>query len=294
MSEAKPMNANAGASCWTMEEIELYHDGELEPARAAELDAALATDADLCRRLARVRALDHFAGVTLRTAPMPAPTRARAGLLRWGAGLVVVAALLALMLLPARVPVSFPSPTPGPVVSIDPPIRSSVPELLDAAGVKVLASFEVVKPKRSSPSRPPRSLAFEPETPVVTEPQPAALSTQLASGDVDGALASLRSATPAQRDAALSTIGATLRSAMTVESVLDKLSPAEQLDVCAVWAREPRLRPVTFARLAQLQSNPELRDRVAALASQLAESRELLAWVRSYGLRTPGALPQAG
>jgi hypothetical protein len=287
-------NASHTTSCWSDEQVELFHDQELPAELAARFESDLRSDGSLQRRLASVSSLDRAVRRELLTAPVPrsAPGRGRAWLAVLGTAALAAAVIVA-AIWPA--PVARPAgtgregPPAGPIASAK-GLRTDLigDQNLEQPGEEVLASLSVPV-KRSAAGAPPRVRPQRAKpsllSPEISSPAEPPLGDLLASGDVDGFLAQLRRTPLEQRDAAFGLLGGTLRSALTAEGVLDRLTPEEQLAVCSVWAREPHLRPVTFARLAALQTNIELRDRVADLVGQLSESRELLAWVRSYGLR---------
>lgn len=285
-------SAPSTARIWSDEQLELYHDRELDRAASELLAADLRTDPALRDRLSAIGQLDRAIRRTVLTAP---PERPRVRALRLGAMVATFLTLatgimIAVLLLPVMSGTRPPmQPIAADIDHIDPP--PPMESRLGEAGMPVLASFAV---RRDGPPSRPVERAAQQDVAPATEPTDRSLADLLASGDVDTFLARTRSTTNEDRDAAFSLLGGTLRSAMTAQSVLDKLTPEEQLAVCAVWAREPRLRPVTFERLASLQNRPELKDRVNTLASELARSRDLLAWVRSYGLQTSPTHSHAG
>lgn len=290
-------NASPTTSRWSDQQVELFHDRELPAELAERFEADLCSDSSLLARLDSVASLDRGVRRVLLTAPQERTAAGpRLGLLvRLGTLALAAAVILAVLwpmpgVDPPAGAIRERADAGGQAPAVSDPARSAgQSELLERAGVRVLASMNVpvkrlpeANPVRERPTRRPPE-APSPEALASPGPAPADL---LASGDIDGFLAKLRQTPADQRDAAFDLLGGTLRSALTAEGVLDRLTPEEQLAVCSVWAREPRLRPVTFARLARLQANTELRDRVAEIVGQLSESRELLAWVRSYGLRS--------
>lgn len=291
MTTRQTDSAPTARRTWSDEQLELYHDRELDRAASELLATDLRTDPSLRDRLSAIGQLDRAIRRTVLTAP---PERPRVRALRLGALVATFFTLatgvaIAVLLLPVMSGTRGPVSDTAELVHVDPPPPMEL--RLGDAGMPVLASFAVRRD--GPPSRPVERAAPQVVTPA-TETTDRSLADLLASGDVDTFLARTRSTTNEDRDAAFSLLGGTLRSAMTAQGVLDKLTPEEQLAVCAVWAREPRLRPVTFERLASLQNRPELKDRVNTLAAELARSRNLLAWVRSYGLQTSPTQSHAG
>ncbi|MBL0927411.1 MAG: hypothetical protein IBJ11_07145, partial [Phycisphaerales bacterium] len=110
---------------------------------------------------------------------------------------------------------------------------------------------------------------------------PAGLREALARGDSGAARAALDALGAEERSRALGELGEMLRSTLTAEAVLDGLPAGEQVRTAAAWAREPRLRPVAFARLAVLSGSPSVEGEVRAALADLSSSDELRGWVRS-------------
>jgi hypothetical protein len=107
---------------------------------------------------------------------------------------------------------------------------------------------------------------------------------ELREGRVEGALRLLSEAGDEQREWAYRRMGEVLASGATAQSVLDQLSPQQQLAACAQWAERSTLQPVVFAQLRRLTRNPEVSSSVYTLCEQWLTSPRLRTWVVGYQL----------
>lgn len=251
---------------WTTLDLELYADDALPPESRERLSAALREDPALRERLAGVGRVDGLARRALET-----PPAASAPALRTGVPWRRVAALAACLALAA---LALKAALRAPVAPLDPATNRAPGTPWSRAtpsAVRVVLSLPATAARgRASDAVPP-----------------ADLTSALAVGDVDRAAAVIAAADGEARDAQYRALGEMIRSAAAAEQVLDRLSPAEQLEACRRWAEQPRLRPAAFARLDRLSRSPELAREFALVISTLAERPELQAWVRSYVRAAP-------
>ncbi len=274
---------------WTTQDLELYHDEELEPAQRSKLSDALRRDPELRERLATVRRVDDLLGAALvddvRTARRPlrlvfsrsVPVAAAAGVLiavtaaawfsvkHWPHGEIPVAqnanqrpSDLAGQpeYRPIRVVFSLPIGTASPKPAGRPATttRTKTNSVVAVAAVRDDASFV------------------------------ARLDRMLKIGRIQEALELLEGASDNQRAVAYRRMGQLLRSAYVAEQILDRLSPREQLAVCRQWARQPLVRPTAFDRLRRFSRQPGLSGDVQVVVTELAKDPELGTWLYGYQL----------
>lgn len=208
-----------------------------------------------------------------------------------GLSALAAAAALALAILPSLlatptrpVPTIDPTPTlPGVRADAQPDRQPrDVP-----ASLVVLARLTITKPlatRMPAPDGVPADTAVREPVPVSD-----ALARALRHGDVSEAITLIEATDQSDQLESTSALGEAIRSADTARAVLDGLDPDDQLRVVRVWVRSPHLRPVAFDRLAQLAQQPELHDRVIALADELRDEPDLNAWMASthLSLSTP-------
>lgn len=272
---------------WTDEDLELFHDGELPEPLRGEVSADLLVDDGLRARLADIEALDKLVGREL-TRPGGNAVIGSLLTLRLMVRLGAAAAVLTLgtWLLWTGTHVGSTSRKGGGPVQTAANVDGGVTTASAPSARPAVVLAEI---------RLPASTNYEVErhaSPVQIEPASTAVPVAdlLARGDVDGVAAALARLPDAERPNGYAALGSALQSAMTAERVLDRLSPAEQVEVCAAWAADARLRVVAFERLALLQERAELRLRLSQVAGELARSRDLAPWVRSYRLVHSGPL----
>lgn len=255
-------------AAWTTQDLELFHDGQLDAARSSQLSADLCRDSTLRERLARIRRLDEQVQSFLlnprEAGPAPASrlSRTRPAL----AFLLPLTGAAAWLLLGRSTPNA----------PIKPAKRAA------ASSVRVVFSI----PLPSDGIKPVRETAVEP-TPDDRTFQDR-LGRALAAGRVHESLELLAGAPADRRRAAYRYMGELLQSAQMAEQLLDNLSAAEQLAVCREWASEPAFRPTVFARLRRLSEEPDMAGDVHLVLAQLSLVPELRAWVIGYQLYERG------
>lgn len=267
---------------WSDEQIEGFHDGELEAALSRAFARDLAADARLRERLRQVQRGDEL---VLRALTGPAegsargiargpasawrgfPTlRAASAVLLASAGVVIVS--LALRPGATRTPAPDPSAL-GPDADIThvAPARSRV--LVSVSATHADALFEAPTVP-STPTLNVRANALD----------------AFAEGDLERALELTRAQAPTVRREALAAMGLALSVERRATELLDAMTPLEQIEACEVWASDPRFRAATFSRLRDLASHPELAPRVLELLNEMESQPELSTWVRSYRPRS--------
>ncbi len=266
---------------WTTRDLELYHDGELDTARRAQLSDALRSDHDLCERLAVVRRVDE----QLRTAFVhPEADQPRRPLMFIPFGYPALAAACLLIAVSAAGWFSVSRhPAESKVLAIrhDGANVTSKPEY---QAIRVVFSLPVETRSDDVPTK--RSVK-------VTKAKPYAgtlegfltrLDKEMAAGRIKQSLALLRGASDEQRTVAYLHVGARLRSATVAKQILDRLSPREQLFVCRLWVRMPVVQPTVFERLQRFSSQPELYKEVRQIVVQLVRDPRLRPWLHGYQL----------
>ncbi len=256
---------------WTTEDLELFHDEQLEAARASRLTDDLRCDAVLRARLAEVRRVDDV----LRKA-MLQPRAVRSLALRFGGAL---AAACVMLLVGAGWLVW--SRTGGTVDA--PPAMTKGP---DHSSVRVVFSLSLPVGWKTDVAQ--RRDDGQPSRGKSDGDSPSRLAEALLGGRVEEAAFLLATAPPEERHAGYRVLGEVLQSAEAAEQILDRLSPGEQLAVCNEWAAEAAIRPTVFSRLRRLSAEPSLAEEAKSVLSELSTDPELRAWVRGYGLQEPG------
>lgn len=270
---------------WSIETLERYHDGLLDTAMAEAVAEDLRTDPVARERLASVMRLDRELHGALAGTPS-ADARVAGG---WRVAIVAplaVAAVIAAIVVGWIGAGAMAPPTP---VEQGPALADVAPEPYRPA--RVVLSWPASRaggPAMASPSVEER---IDPAVEV---------ADAIARGDVDGA-ARLVASTDGEAAGSVGRVFAeAFRSAVVAEEVLDRLEPAQQVELCAQLASTARLRPVAFQRLALLASDPAMADRVEAVVDRLEHRSGMLPWIRSYrlrpaswtGRRVPGAGPE--
>lgn len=279
---------------WSTQELELFHDGELAPQQHEELVQALRGDASLRDRLARLQHLDRRVTAVLRTSRAarrrPAPTVIRFSAFLAAAALLTLAAGLwhffpadnrRLMDTARRSPELAPLAPTSPV-AIDTPVYDAV---------RVAFSLPP-RPRNPLPAREPTRLsARRPAKAATAAPLSSALRESLARQDADAALAILAAASDAERTESIEQLATLLRSAATVERLLERLPEQTQVELCAAMARDGRFRPAAFSRLRRLAGDARARPLVAETLRALEQDRDLRDQLRAYrmtDLMSPG------
>jgi hypothetical protein len=262
-------------SDWDIQELELFHDEELDAECVAALSDDLRHDAALRARLASVRGLDERIRWAL-LQPSSQPAKARAGFrprIAAVAATVAAAAGASLWLWPVG---------PGPTETT----ADHSPQAAPYNAVRIVFATPVAGP-----------IGERQPTEEGRKPGPTArldgrgtlerMDDALSEGRVEEALELMASVDAGARRAAYRHLGDVLRSAQVAESLLARLEPAEQLEVCSVWAAEPSLRPVVFGRLRQLSSDPSVANELQSLVVALSQRPGLRSWLRGYDLTRP-------
>ena len=261
-------------------DLNRYLDGDLSDEERDAMHESLRTSPELRAALEAIRAtddamieaFDREVHVTHVINPRPVIALAAA---------VLVLAVSGTWWLtrPGHVPTT---PTLPEIVSIDP---APAPMASTSTPSRVQVVFEIPIRRAETDAND----ASAPATPTVAT-STADLRRALARGSVDEALQLIDAAAPAERHEAFRVIGKALGSAWTAERVLDRLPPADQLEVCRAWAVDRRFLPETFDRLSALAANPAVRDRFDDVMRELSTRTELTPWMRSHGLTVRGAV----
>ena len=274
---------------WTTEDLELYHDEELDPARRSELSAALRRDPALRKRLATVRRVDDLLAGAL-VAELPASRRSLRIVLSGRAPLVAAASLLIAVTAAGWFTVKHWPPGETRVAEDAPQRSSDAAAQVEYRAIRVVFSLPVRKTSPETPSQVPTNAS--PDTKSVAAvaavrddaPFLARLDWMLKTGRMQEALDLLNGASENQRAVAYRHMGNLFRSAYVAEQILDGLSPREQLAVCRQWARQPLVRPTAFDRLRRFSRQPGLSGEVDVVVAELAKEPELETWLHGYQL----------
>lgn len=259
------MNENSNE--WTVTDLELFHDEELDASRTERLAHALRHDHQLRSRLADLRRLDDTVRAALH---QPRPARRRVPTLYRA---VPIAACLVLL---AGITAWFTAIPAFHGHSHTPRRAAGAPEY---DPIRIVFSIPVSTVRnRTAPAPAPGSR----DTDFLTR-----LNEALAQGHLAEAMELTRDAKPDRRRLAYARLGEVLRSAQVAEMILDRLEPQEQLAVCRQWAAEPSLRPVVFTRLRRFAEVPAVSEQVASLVTDLSTTPALRTWLRSYQLVRP-------
>lgn len=284
-------DANERPSAWTDLDLEAFHDGEMDDATGAALGADLRRDAALRARLSAIAEVD--AAVASIVANTQATAHGSGRGTRRGPGRFgswAAAAALTLIAGAAVVLVNSAGRRPQPPDARAASDRGSTletdPERVERSFADHPAHFSGSAPSAewvvlSVPVRTPRAERHVSDR----SRSPSTISGSSDAPEEPNITAVLRSTTDAQRDAAYIEMGRTIRSAMAATAYLDGLDADEQVRVCRLWAEDPSLRPVVFARLAALRERDAgVRSAVDRVAADLQRRHEFLPWLRSHGL----------
>ena len=274
---------------WTTQDLELFHDEEMEEPRRSQLSEDLRRDPQLRERYATVRRVDDLmrAGITEGKSaerrrwewriPLRMPAAAAAGLL------ITVTAVW--WFASVHKPVGDVS-----VVDLHVPDEPESPAEGEYRAVRVVFSLPLRTDSRSldgerevgsDAERGHRvvAVAMREDTDFLLR-----LNRAIGAGRIEETLDLLERSSDEQRAAAYRYIGDLLRSASVAEQILDRLSPPEQVAACGQWAREPVVRSVAFNRLRSLSKREELAGEVKLVLDKLAQDPTLSSWLRSYRL----------
>ncbi|MBL1217013.1 MAG: hypothetical protein D8M59_05895 [Planctomycetes bacterium] len=309
LDTAKTRLTDDGHHPWPDLDLELYHDGQLDSDRERELAEALRHDPDLRCRLARIVKADAVVRDSLLTEetaeddmhdrrwPIPFDIRSP-----WGS-MIAVAALLSIIVTVTAVVLTYKS-QPGTTTdssevngtrtarTTDTPPVPFIADGTEGAGVVMVVPYKRPRSKErtanGTAARHLRPAATSETRDESTVGQPR-LATALARGDVEPVLRQIEDANTTQAvERVYREIGLALRSSMTAEIVLNRMSQPQQVEACRLWAADVSLRPVVFDRLRTLASsgNATLSEQVGAIVADLdaSEPTEYRKWINSYGL----------
>lgn len=266
---------------WTTQDLELYHDGELNEARRAELSDALRDDRTLCERLATVRRVDE----RLRTAfvrPEETQPRQPLTLAFYRHPALAAACLLVAVSTAGWLSVSRRSAEPK-VLALSHE-GENVTTQPDYQAIRVVLSLPVETLSDEVPNgRTLDTTKAKPDTKTL-ERFLTRLDRELDAGRIRESLALLRGTSDQRRATAYRHVGTRLRSAMVATQILDRLNPREQLFVFRLWARVPVVQPTVFERLRRFSDQPEWSEEVRQIATQLARDPRLRPWFHGYQL----------
>lgn len=270
---------------WTAHDLELYLDQELPPNRLAELEADLAADPALRRRLVETERLDILAA---RALLIPRPRSSPAIRVRPRVLLVGLCAASLLLAIGAPWLVLSHPPAPGPrppIVAVrDPLAPRPDPDSAQAeTEIRVLLTLRL----RDRTGRLTPAVAPPAPPPVIASAFSTACAAAMAQGRTTAAADMLKDADEAERRRGYLELGRAIHAAAVAKDILAAMEPAQRLEVCRIWAAEPDIQPVVFACLRDLNQIPELRADVRTLALELSDEPTLRSWVVGYALLRP-------
>lgn len=272
---------------WTTQDLELYHDQELDACRQDKLSEALRHDSALRDRLAAVYRVDDC----LRTALTDQRLTQQNQLGNWGDRWPAVLAAASLLIAATAVAwyaVWQPPSHNGDVAESAQSEQPQVVEAFEYHPIRVVFSLPVRTMQQDRSDRQTITANAGQRLAIPGEQDAgdflAQLDRTLRGGRVQDTLRLLDTTSEEERSLAYRHIGQLLRSAQVAEEILDLLSPREQLAVCSEWARKPALRPVVFTRLRHLLDEPGLSDAVQVILTRLAKEPALRIWLRGYQL----------
>jgi hypothetical protein len=254
----------APSTIWTTEDLEVFHDGELDGLRHEEMTEDLRRDHRLRARLSRVRALDDLVARAMTSgADSAKPVRIR----RRRPYLAAAAVVTLLGAVAYVVSMIMPRTTDAPARSYDPVrVVLSIPiEPTDQSASDLDASETAPTPSdRTDPF-------FEDE-----------FELALVQGRVDEALRLVVGADPQQQAWSYRRISQLIASATAAEDLLDRMPPDRQLQICGQWVGSGHLRRVAFERLGMLAIDTTVAEDFDDLVRQLAADPEYHSWLKSY------------
>ncbi len=252
------------STIWTRQELELFHDGELDGVRHEAMTEDLRRDHRLRARLSQVRALNSLAERALTGRDdKAAPIRIR----RPRRYLAAAAAITLLGAVAYVASMILPQPADAPGSGYD-PVRVVLSIPVTATGHSTRhPDAPSAGPVRSDPTDP----YFEDE-----------FESALAQGRADEALRLVDGADPAQQAWSYRRISRLIASAAAAEDLLDRMTPDQQLRICAHWVDNGHLRRVAFERLGLLSTDTTVATSYDELVRRLAADPEYHSWLKSY------------
>jgi hypothetical protein len=277
-------------SRWTTEDLERFHDEALDEPQRTALSEDLRRDPQLRDRYAGVRRVDELMRAALTTEEGAERSEPR----RLMAPYAVRALAAACLLIAVSSYWLFPR---GGTSST---MQQSADRLEgDPVGEPARAAYRPIRvvfslPGRKAQHEPAGAIEPPAESDVRADSVPAGqreapnflarLNAAIADQRIEETLDLLADASAGQRAAGYQYIGELLRSATVAEQILDRLSPQEQVQVCAHWAGEPAVQPVAFSRLHRFSTEPSLSKDVRIVVGKLARNPALHSWLRGYRL----------
>lgn len=274
---------------WTTEDLERFHDGQLDEPQRSAIGEDLRRDPELRERYSTVRRIDELmhAALTKQTADQ----LDRARLL----SPIAVQVLAAACLLVAVSTFWWFSRGGHSSAGHQMAHRSDADQVTEPAGkayrpIRIVFSLPVRKAAPDSTGE----LDPLPESDADAEAVAAEmrentmfltrLDRAIAAQHVEETLDLLADASAGQRAVGYQYMGELLRSASVAEQILDRLSPQEQVQVCAHWAGEPVMQSLAFSRLRRFSTEPSLSKNVRVVLDKLARDPALHSWLRGYSL----------
>lgn len=279
-------------------ELEMYHDGDLDPSRRDAICAALERDDALRSRLDAIARADMLvAGAQTRPVDHQ---RGRGSGLAWAPlgfgvaclGFACVGLLVATLIAWRGTGSPQVGPLdrergPGPMVMADQgsadasgwPVESELPAATRVVLIVPGDRFEAME-RMAAPADPRAQTGAR-----AGAQSGARLAELLRSGDAEGAAQMIAGADEADRRALAEEMSRLLRSTRTLEVALESLSPEDRLDVCLIWLERPAFRGATMDQIAKLAGDPAIAGRVMDEMDRLSEDPAMRPWLASYGLR---------
>jgi hypothetical protein len=277
-------------SRWTTEDLERFHDEQLDEPQRTALSEDLRRNPQLRDRYATVRRIDELMRAALTAEEGVERNEPRRIVAPYAARALAAACLL------IAVSSYWWFPRGGALSTerqaahhlhgdrVDEPTESAY------RAVRVVFSLPVRKAQREpagAAEPPPESDVSADAAEAGQREAPnflARLDAAITGQRIEETLELLADASDGQRAAGYQYLGELLRSASVAEQILDRLSPAEQVQVCAHWAGEPAVQSVAFSRLHRLSTEPTLSKDVRIVVDKLARNPALHSWLRGYRL----------
>ncbi len=274
---------------WTTEDLERFHDGQLDEPQRSALSEDLRRDPQLRERYATVRRIDELMHTALTTERVD-----RRDSWRLMSPFVVRALAAACLLVAVSAYWWFPrgghSSAKLQVAHSPDADQAAEPGGTTYRPIRVVFSL----PVRKAPPDAAGEVEPLPESDVGAEAVAAVvrenmifltrLDQAMGAERIEETLALLADASAGQHAVGYQYMGELLRSASVAEQILNRLSPEEQVQVCGHWAREPAVRSVAFSRLRRFLAEPSLSKDVRVVLERLARNPALHSWLRGYRL----------
>lgn len=278
-----------GMNRWTTEDLERFHDGQLDEPQRSALSEDLRRDRQLRERYATVRQIDELMQAALarervdRRDPwrLMSPFAARA---------LAAACLLVAVSAHWWFPRGGHSSAELQAVDSSDADQAAEPEGTVYRPIRIVFSLPVRKAGPDATGEveplPESDIGAEAVAAEVRENTSflTSLHQALTAERIEETLELLADASAGQRAVGYQYMGELLRSASVAEQILNRLSPEEQVQVCGHWAREPVVQSVAFSRLRRFLTEPSLSKDVRVVLDRLARNPALHSWLRGYRL----------